>query len=155
VIDSLLTALEASNFAATIRRSVYLYPAANVIHVLSAMTFFAVVAAMDFRVLTRRAIDDIRPFINRLRPFAAVAFLVQLLTGVMLLAPEATHLGHNPVFATKVFLILIGLANVGFLEAVLWRPETPKLPSVARVFATASVALWLGVAAAGRMIVYF
>ena len=42
----------------------------------------------------------------------------------MLLAPEAIHIWHNPVFKLKVVAIGIGLANVVLLEILLRRDAT-------------------------------
>ncbi len=152
-MEAVLLALQESELAAATRSSVFLYPAANVLHVLGALTFFAAVAAMDVRVLSRSPLTGTRAFIGRVRPVAIAGFLVQATTGVMLLSPEATHIGHNPAFRLKVLAILLGLANVLVLEAAVRRAGA--IGGTARVSAAASLAFWLSTAAAGRLIAYF
>jgi hypothetical protein len=153
MMEAALLALQESGLAQAMRSSVFLYPAANVLHVLGALTFFAAVAAMDVRVLSRSGLAGTRAFIGRVRPVAVGGLLVQATTGIMLLAPEATHIGHNPVFRLKVLAILLGLANVLVLETAIRRAE--GISGAAKASAGASLALWLSTAAAGRLIAYF
>jgi hypothetical protein len=152
-METLLAALQGSALAEAMRTSVFLYPLANVLHVLGALSFFAAVAAMDVRVLSHAPLPGTRAFINRVRPFAVAGLAVQLITGTMLLAPEATHIGHNPAFQFKVAAILLGLLNVAVLEIVIRRAEI--VTAAGRASAMASLGFWLATAAAGRLIAYF
>jgi hypothetical protein len=152
-MEALLADLQASGLADMMRNSVFLYPLANVLHVLGALCFFAAVAAMDVRVLGHAPVAGTRAFISRVRPAAFAGLAVQLVTGVMLLAPEATHIGHNPAFRIKLVAILLGLLNVALLEILLRRSEV--VSGAGRVSAAASLAFWLATAAAGRLIAYF
>ena len=154
-MDSLLAELQASGFAQTVRSSYFLYPLANVLHVLGALSFFAAVAAMDFKVFRAHGVAEARSFITRVRPVAIAAFLVQLVSGLTLLAPEATHIWHNPVFRLKALAIVLGLLNVIVLETVLFFRAAPDVPSAARLSAGFSLLIWLTTAALGRLIAYF
>jgi hypothetical protein len=154
MFEEALIALEGSGLARAMRTSTFLYPLANVLHVLGAMTFFAAVATMDVRALGRGDLAGLRAFIGRIRPIAVAGFLVQLVTGAMLLAPEASHIGHNPAFRVKLAAILLGLINVAVLEAAA-RDMGPPVPAAVRIAALLSLALWLATAAAGRLIAYF
>lgn len=153
-METLLVALQGSGFAAIMRGSIFLYPVANVVHVLAALTFFAAVAAMDIKVLKAVSVADARAFIDRVRPIALAAFAVQAGSGLMLLAPEAIHIWHNPVFKLKVVAIGIGLANVVLLEILLRRDAT-MLSRLAKASAVASLVAWLSTATLGRLIAYF
>lgn len=154
-MESLLAALEASAAAHSLRQSVWLYPLANVLHVLGAMGFFAAVAAMDVKALGRSPAAEVRTFVGRLRPFAIAFFLVQLVTGIMLFLPEATHIARNVVFLLKVGTILLAVLNVVLLETALARRPAAATPPGVRLAAAASIVLWLGVATLGRLIAYF
>lgn len=154
-MEGILAAVEASAFGATMRRSVWLFPVANVLHVLGAMVFFALVAAMDFVVL-RRTVARARLVISRLRPLAFVGLLVQIATGIMLFAPEASHIGINPAFQLKLVAIVLALINVAVLEMILRSAAADRAtPNLARSAAVASLLVWLAVAALGRLIAYF
>jgi hypothetical protein len=152
-MEALLAALQASALAAAMRNSVFFYPLANVLHILGALTFFAAVAAMDVRLLSHSSLSGTRAFIAKVRPVAIAGLAVQLATGLMLLAPEATHIGHNPAFQVKVAAILLGLLNVAILEITIRRAEI--VTATARASAVASLGFWLATAAAGRLIAYF
>lgn len=154
-MEGILAAVEASAFGATMRRSVWLFPVANVLHVLGAMVFFALVAAMDVVVL-RRTVARARVVISRLRPIAFAGLLVQIVTGIMLFAPEASHIGVNPAFQLKLVAIVLALVNVAVLEMILRSAAADRAtPNLARSAAAASLLFWLSVAALGRLIAYF
>lgn len=155
-MEQFLAALEQSPFAAEMRMSLFLYPLANVLHVLGALGFFAAVAAMDVRLFTADNVAEARSFVAKLRPWAAAGFLLQAVTGVMLLAPEATHIWHNPVFAWKLAAIGLGLVNVAVVEMLLRRGwQGPKVPGAVAAGAAVSLFAWLGTATAGRLLAYF
>jgi hypothetical protein len=155
-LEGALTAIEASEFAQTMRRSVWLYPVANVLHVLGVITFFAVVAAMDVKAVRGSSTAAVRAFIIRVRPVAITLLVVQSMTGIMLFLPEASHIAHNAAFQAKLATILLALLNVVALEAALARTLPVAAPSAAvRLAAVTSLALWLAVAALGRLIAYF
>lgn len=154
-MEGILAAVEASAFGATMRRSVWLFPVANVLHVIGAMVFFALVAVMDFVVL-RRTVARARTVVARLRPIAFAGLLLQLVTGVMLFVPEASHIGMNPAFQAKLVAIGLAILNVFVLETILRCAARDRpAPYLARSAAAASLMFWLAVAALGRLIAYF
>jgi hypothetical protein len=155
-VEGALAAIEASAFAQAMRRSVWLYPITNVLHVLGVMSFFAAVAAMDVKAARGSSTAGVRAFIIRIRPVAIALLLVQTMTGIMLFLPEASHIAHNAAFQTKLAAILLALLNVVALEAALGRTSPVAAPPAAvRLSAITSLALWLAVAALGRLIAYF
>jgi hypothetical protein len=142
------------------RESVWLYPAANVVHILALTVFAAAVAMMDARLLG--AFRAVAPavFVGSARPVAVAAFLAMIGTGSVLFAAEATHVAANPVFQAKLVLIGAALLNVLMFEVLFGRslggvPPGVALPGIARASAVLSLGLWLSVAAAGRLIAYF
>src|SRR5258706_767327 len=69
----IFVALEQSSFAAAVRQSLWLYPAANVGHIV-ALTFFAgAVAVMDVRLLGGLAATSPAFLLARARSFAVAA----------------------------------------------------------------------------------
>jgi hypothetical protein len=153
-------ALEASGFGAAIRQSVWLYPLANVGHVLAVVSFFAAVAVMDVRLLGAFSGTAPGVVIRNARRAAVTAFGLLAATGAMLFTAEASHLALNPVFQIKAVLVALGLANVLGFELVFGRrvaglPPGAVIPASARTSAAVSLALWLAVVACGRSIAYF
>jgi hypothetical protein len=155
-----LSAIEHSGFGVAARESIWLYPAANVGHILTLTIFASAVAMMDARLLG--AFQSIAPgvFLRSVRYVAAGALLLMLATGSVLFTAEATHVAFNRVFQIKIALIGLALLNALLFEMFAaekvraW-PANLLLPPVARVSAALSLGLWFCVAAAGRLIAYF
>lgn len=147
-MDWVWIALQDSAFAQFVRNSVWLYPLANILHVLMVMGFFALVAAMDLSVLRKLGPAPAKDVIARLRPWAFAALAVIAATGIVLLAPEAVPIAGNPAFQLKFAAIALALLNVGLNSWALAKG------SDGRATAAASLALWLTVAAMGRSIAY-
>lgn len=154
-----LIAIEQSSLGAAIRQSVWLYPAANVGHILGLAAFAGSVAVLDLRLLgalgATRPMDVLVPA----RRASAAAFVVMLLTGSILFIAEASHVALNPVFQIKAGLIVLALANAVVLGGIAIR-EADDMPAHVpfsgrvRLAAALSIAMWLSVAAAGRLIAY-
>jgi hypothetical protein len=156
----LLAAIEHSGLGNLARQSVWLYPAANVGHILALIVFVASVMMMDARLLG--AFRDVSPgvILGRIRYLAVAGFLGMLITGSVLFATEATHVATNPVFRLKLALIGLGLVNALLFELFAARrvrdlPARVGTPFFARVSAVVSLIVWFSVAAAGRLIAYF
>jgi hypothetical protein len=155
-----LSAIEQSWLGVAARESVWLYPAANVGHILTLTVFAAAVAMIDARLLGAFRASAPGPFLRAIRPLAIGAFIVMMITGSVLFAAEASHVAVNPVFQTKLALIALALTNALIFEAfsasgVRLLPAGAPMPAVVRLGAIVSLLLWLGVAAAGRLIAYF
>jgi len=157
---AIFVALEQSGFAAAIRQSRWLYPVANVGHIISLIIFVSAVAVMDVRLLGGLAATVPGRTLARARNVAIAAFAGMAATGFMLFSAEASHLVINPVFQLKAALVAAGLVNIAIYE--FWAkamvqglgPGTP-MPPRARIAGALSLGIWLGVAACGRSIAYF
>lgn len=157
---AIFMAIEGSAFAAMVRQSPFAYMAANVAHILSLMVFFGAVAIMDLRLAGFFKATAPATILRGARRVAIVGFLGLIASGAMLFAAEASHIILNPMFRIKLILILLGLINIAVFEFVLARkisdvPPLAPLPGSARFAGMASIAIWLAVAACGRLIAYF
>lgn len=151
-MEQLFDVVQESGFAALVRRSVFLYPLANVTHVLAVMTFFALVAAMDLRLLGVFKGIAAADLIARLRPAAAGLLAVIAVTGATLFVPEAVAIARNPAFQFKLAAIVLALANVRLNSVALRR--SGEGAAAVRATAGVSLAAWLVAAACGRLIAY-
>src|SRR5262249_32899523 len=93
---AIFVALEQSGFAAAIRQSLWLYPAANVGHIVSLALFAGAVAIMDVRLLGGLAATSPACLLTRARSFAVAALAGMAVTGSVLFSAEASHLALNP-----------------------------------------------------------
>jgi hypothetical protein len=156
----IFVALEQSGFSASIRQSPWLYPAANVGHIIFLVLFVGGLAVMDARLIGGLAATEPALMLGRARRLAIAAFAGMALTGFILFAAEAGHLAGNPVFRLKLVLIGAGLVNIGIYElwarrAVELLPAGAPMPAAARNTGFASIVIWIAVAACGRSIAYF
>jgi hypothetical protein len=153
-------ALEQSGLGAAIRQSTWVYPTANVGHILALTLFAGGVAAMDARLLGAFAAAPPVSIVRPARRVAMLGLLLMALTGSVLFTAEASHVAMNRVFQIKAALIALGLLNALLVARPLAvaldkaQPFEP-LPARIRLAALASLLIWISVAACGRLIAYF
>lgn len=157
---AIFLALEQSPFPAAIRQSLWLYPAANVGHIIFLICFAGAVAVMDVRLVGGLSATAPGRLIARARSFAVAALCGMAVTGFVLFSAEASHLALNPAFRLKAALVAAGLVNVAIYEwgarrAVEGLPPGSPLPARAKVAGSLSLGLWIAVSACGRSIAYF
>jgi hypothetical protein len=150
---TLAAAVEHSGLGQAARGTTWLYPIANLSHVVGAALLVGGIAALDVHILRRG--DAAGAIARAAIPVAAFGLVLQIPTGVVLFSAEATALVRNPAFLAKVALILVGLVNVA---AFHWRfgeaLRAGALPGGARPLAAVSLLSWLGALLAGRAIAY-
>lgn len=152
-IAAAMTALEQSSVGAAARGSAWLYPVANLSHVLGAALLVGAIATFDIEVL--RGAKNIGVIARAVTPLAAFGLALQVASGGVLLAADAMPVVVNPVFQFKMAMFAIGLLNIA---AFRWRfgarlqAETPL--DGAAAFAALSLTSWLLVLLAGRFIAY-
>ncbi len=161
MFDGLTTiwqSLEATPFGAAIRESLWLFPAIETVHLLGMAVLVVMIAAFDLRLLglALRA-ASVQDLAGRLFPWAWAGFLIQVITGFLLFSSEATKMAVNPAFRLKMLLIVLaGLHALAFRVVASrrmpsWNVTTPT-PILAKLSGIVSLALWIGIVAAGRWI---
>lgn len=157
---AIFVALEQSGLGAAVRQSVWLFPAANVGHIVALLLFAGAIAIMDVRLLGGLAATAPARLLMRARGVAIAAFVLMATTGFLLFTAEASHLVLNPVFQIKIALIGAGLANLALFEFGVKRSLADlspgaAMPAPAKAAGMLSLAIWIAVAACGRSIAYF
>jgi hypothetical protein len=153
-IAGVAAALEHSDLGDAARSTGWLYPLANLVHVLGAALLVGSIATFDVQVLRRAR--DVRAVYAAAIAIAVTGFLLQILSGPVLLSADASAVVRNPAFVFKMAMLVVGVANVVafhwcFSKAI--RKGEP-LPPPARVLAAVSLASWVLVLFAGRAIAY-
>ena len=157
---AIFVALEQSGFGAAVRQSTWLFPMANVGHVLALALFAGALAVMDVRLLGGLAATSPAHVLMRARSVAVAAFVLLAVTGFMQFAADASHLIINSVFQIKLALIGLGLVNLAVFEFGVKRAVTglgpgAAMPASAKTAGFMSLAIWIVVAACGRTSAYF
>lgn len=149
-----LASLEASGLGNAARHSAWLFTVANLLHVLGAAFVVGGIGVFDLKLLAAggRGVAEVG---RTAIPFAAAGLALQVPTGLVLLAVEATKLGVNPAFFAKMGFIAVGLLNVIVFHARFGSAmRGTDLPPGARVYGALSLLAWVLTLLAGRMIAY-
>lgn len=149
----LAAALEGSALGMAARTSIWLYPVANITHVLGAALLVGASVTFDLAVL-RRSLSAGRVLRAGI-PVAAVGLALQIVSGTVLFAAEAEPLVNNSAFLAKLVFIAVGLANIAafhLLFPVRGWGESP--PDGVRLTAALSLGAWIGALLLGRAIAY-
>jgi hypothetical protein len=147
--------LEATALGEIARDSLWLYPIASIAHVLGIALLVGAIVSFDLRVLGVARAVPFAAMARLLLPVARVGFALIVLSGVVMLAADATHVATNDAFAVKKVLVVLALTNVLLFHRIAWPPEGQEPGQLARTLAAFSAVLWLGVASSGRAIAYF
>ncbi|HMR29639.1 MAG TPA: hypothetical protein PKA13_03140 [Geminicoccaceae bacterium] len=156
---ALLVALESSGLGRTLRGSLWLYPAVETLHILGFAVLVGSIVAFDLRLLTAPDRFDVEGWVRRLVPIAAAGLLLAVPMGFLLFTAEATAYFRNPVYLTKMALLLLALANVVWFHLGPYRRHkaigpSMGIPSSMRLSAGASMVGWIAVLTCGRLIAY-
>jgi hypothetical protein len=149
-MEEALAALSASALGRAMRGSLWLYPVANVSHVVGAATLFGMILATDLRLLglgRALAADAVLRFTL---PWAWAGFALAAATGPLMFAADPLVIAANPFFRIKLALILVAGANMLAFHLIGWRGSRAH-----RASAALSIAAWLGVLVCGRSIAYW
>jgi uncharacterized membrane protein (Fun14 family) len=152
-ITGAMTALEQSALGEAARGAGWLYPLANMAHVLGAALLLGAIATFDIHVLRRAA--SVRVVARAVIPIATLGLVVQAASGLVLLSADAMPVVVNPAFQFKMAMLALGLLNVALFR---WRFGTALKKDTpldgAYGLAAVSLASWTLVLLAGRFIAY-
>jgi len=155
---NLISLLEESSLADSIRENDLLFPLIESIHVLAICLVVGSILAVDLRLVglawVRRPSQDVT---RGILPLTWGAFVVAVASGGLLFISNATKYLGNGFFVAKMFLIAAAGVNmlvfhaISGKDAAKWDNDaSPSLP--ARLAGVVSIALWVAVVACGRWI---
>lgn len=151
-------ALEASGLSFMLRDSTWIYPLANLGHIVGLSLLVGPIVALDLRLLGIGRAVAVAALSRTLTPIAITGLVLQVLSGLLLFTADASALVGNPVFRIKALLLVLGLANAIAFRRI-WRHALDvwdsNPPALGRAQAALSILFWLGVAISGRLIAYF
>ncbi|CAD5200080.1 DUF6644 family protein [Pseudomonas sp. FEN] len=159
-IQPLLQTLQDTAVATFIRESGAAFPTLESVHVIGIAIVYGTIAVVDLRLLgvashRRGALK----LIQDLLPYTWVAFVMCVITGLLMFCANGTSYAQNNAFLLKMGLLLLAGLNMGifhlgaFRRISEWDTTLPP-PSQARVAGLSSLALWAGVIFLGRWIAF-
>jgi hypothetical protein len=137
--------------------SIWAYPTVLTLHTMGLGVLVGANAVIDFRLLgfaPRLPIPALAPLYR----FMWGGFAVNLATGIMLFASDATTKGKQPVFYVKLALIALALMVTAAIrrtvEGGAALGDVALGPTSGKRLAVLSLLLWAGAITAGRLMAY-
>ena len=161
MILSLAQWAQGTAFFTALRSSWYVYPVVLSLHLLGITIFGGMILATNMRLLGLAFRDrPISDMIEQLRIPKRFGLVLIATCGVLLLGAKAEEYYYNIFFRLK--LVILGLIFVHgwiFRGSVYYNASeldraNPQIPGRARLAASLSILLWVGMACAGRGIGY-
>jgi len=152
-IGGVMLAFEHSGLGHAARSTGWLYPLANLVHVLGAALVVGSIATFDIQILRSRRRAALVS--HTAIPVAVVGLVLQAASGFVLLSAEASTLAKNPAFEFKMAMLIFALVNVAVFHWRFGRALKTGAPlDGAQPLAAVSLASWILVLLAGRSIAY-
>lgn len=139
------------NFFATLKSSVWAYPALEVLHICGIALLLGNLVLLEMRVFGRGAGLDIKVLASLSLGIAGVGFFLAAASGLLMFASQAAELLTNRAFTLKMVLLMLAACNAAWFHG---RDSLGRLDSVARMQMVLSSLIWLAVIACGRWIAY-
>lgn len=153
----ILTVVEQTAFFTWVRESssIWAYPSILFVHTVGLAIVVGLSTIVDVRLLGFARQLPFEPF-ERYFPFIWAGLWLNALSGSILFAADATVKLANPLFGVKMLLVALGTVSIVVIRRVVFgdRRKEPVVTTSAKVLAAASLVLWLGVTAAGRLMTY-
>jgi hypothetical protein len=154
--------LQSSALGHAMRESgVWAYGVVNLLHILGVASLFGSIVVLDLRLLGLWRTVPLASITGPTVPVATAGFALAAVSGICLMATNATEYVGNPFLLIKFPAIALGVINVAVLTSLrswqaigrreLSAPERRQLA----VGGGVSLACWLTAVSAGRMIGYW
>lgn len=146
-----LRLLEQSAVAASIRQSAWLYPFLEIVHITGIVILVGAAFMFDLRLLGFSKHLPVDGLERHLLPWSIRGSLLVIPSGILLFITNAGTLGYDPVFWTKMGLLVLASGNA----LLFHRVATPGSKAImAKVLAVFSLVLWIAVITCGRLLAY-
>ena len=113
--------LETSGLAETMRRSAWMYPIVEIVHIVGFVILVGSVVMFDLRVLGLGQGLSVTPLARHLLRWSWLGLALVVPAGLMMFAAHATEFATNPAFQLKLGLLTLAAANVVFSHTVPFR----------------------------------
>ena len=138
----------------------WMFPALETLHVFALIAVLGTIALVDWRLLGLSSRQHSVALLSRQTlPWTWAGFGLAVASGLLMSVGQAGEYITNPSFLIKMTLLVLAGLNMLAFHLLTWRTvsrwdvEAPP-PLAARVAGALSLALWIGVVAAGRWIAF-
>ena len=152
-------AIESSGVGRLLRESLWAYPITETLHIVGLATLYGSVLIVDLRLLGLNRSLPVSRLARHALPWTVGAFLLVMVTGLLMFTAHAEDFLTNRVFIVKLGLIATAGVNAALLHTGVMRTVAAwdvnvMPPSRVRLTAVFSILLWTTVIACGRLLAY-
>jgi hypothetical protein len=157
-ISQFLSWLENSSWAVSIRQSLWLYPALEIVHIVGIVILVGAALMFDLRLLGFSRNLPIALLARHLLPWSRRGLCLIIPSGILLFITNAPALGADPTFQLKMILLILAALNVLVFHRFFFRShsdsEVPNYPLFIKISAIISIIVWVAIIACGRLLAY-
>lgn len=152
-------ALVASDFATFVRENAWAYPLLETLHMIGLALTVGGIIVFDLRLLGLARDISLSSLARHVLRFVFLGIAINVSTGLAMFSSDAVEFSSNASLQVKLVLIGLALLNAGLYQAGPGRSSAPwdrgaTPPVRVRIQGALSIALWLAVITAGRMMAY-
>ena len=150
--------IEYSSLGITIAESTWMFPTIETLHVIALVTVIGTIAIVDLRLVGVASKGHrVSLLAKDTLPWTWGAFVLALITGVLLFISKASSYMINPYFLWKMALLALAGLNMMYFHLTTWRAvehweRDPTFPFAAKLAGWLSLVFWAAVVFCGRMI---
>jgi hypothetical protein len=149
-LPTAFVALEHSALAVWLRSSLA-YPVLETVHIIGLASLFGSLLIVELCLLRVIRGVEVIGLAHRILPWSVLGFLLAAGSGLSMFFARAGELISNPVFFTKMLLVMAAGCNAAWLHT---RGPLDASSGLTRFQAGLSLLIWLAVIACGRWIAY-
>ncbi len=140
-----------------IREAGLWFPGIETVHVLALSLVVGSIATVDLRLLgLARREEPVWQVASKALPWTWTAFVIAAITGGLLFSSAAVKYTANPIFLSKMALLVAAGLNMAMFHAFTGKTITAwkesHTPLAAKIAGGLSIAIWIGVVACGRWV---
>jgi len=152
-------AVEATGLGVMMRESLWAFPIVETVHIAALAIVVGSLVVLDLRLLGLSRRVPLGWLAAHVLPWTLGTFALVVLSGLTMFTAYATDYLGSRLFMLKMGLILAAGVNAAILHlgamqrSGVWDTDAGP-PARVRVAAAASILLWIGVIACGRLLAY-
>jgi hypothetical protein len=159
--EAISAAIANTDLFTAVRESQLVYPVVLSTHLTCIAIFGGLILMTDLRLLGVALKGlTISEVVAGTRPWKRLGFVVMVTCGILLGGAKFDTYYDNPYFQVKMALLLLVFVHAMIFRRSVYRntaalDQAAEIPRVAKIAATVSLVLWLGIMSMGRWIAYY
>lgn len=154
-----LAAIERLPLAVAMRHDLWLYPIVEIVHIAGFVLLVGSIVVFDLRLLGLTKALPVRMLARHVLPWSTGALLLIVPSGLLMFITHAGDFVGNTAFILKMSLLFCAGINAAAFHAGVFRGVAAwdsgiATPAAAKLHAIASLCIWTGVLACGRLLAY-